>query len=71
MSHARDQAVSAMTWCVQKREDAEQLLDAYAHELAEQIRAEAATGELNAAEYGTHENVLAAADLIDPQRRET
>jgi hypothetical protein len=55
-----------MTWAIQRRADAEALLDAYAHELAEEIRAEAAAGALNAEEYGSHGNVLEAADLIDP-----
>jgi hypothetical protein len=46
-------------------------LDAYAHELAEKIRAEATKPEepLNASEYGSHDNVLAAADLIDPEKK--
>lgn len=34
---------------------------------AAKIRAHAATGDLNACEYGTNENVLEAADLIDPE----
>ena len=66
MGFARDQAISAMTWAIQTREDAEALLNAYAHELAEEIRAEAATGEFNADEYGSKDNVLEAADFIDP-----
>ena len=46
-------------------------LDAYAHELAETIRSEATRPEepLNASEYGSHDNVLAAADLIDPETK--
>lgn len=68
---ARSQAISAMTRCVQTREDAEALLDAYAHQLAQEIRERAATGEWNAAEYGTHQNVLEAADFIDPRDTHT
>lgn len=39
---------------------------AHARGLADKIRAAAATGDLNAEEYGSHQNVLDAADLIDP-----
>lgn len=59
--------MNALARAVGSRSQAKAILDAYAHELAERIRAEAATGDLNAGEYGTHENVLDAADLIDPR----
>ena len=39
MGHARDQAISAMTRCIQTREDAEKLLDAYGREVVEAQRA--------------------------------
>ncbi|PRX95593.1 hypothetical protein [Allonocardiopsis opalescens] len=46
---------------------AEDVRRAIAHDLADRIRAAAAAGDLNAPEYGSHENVLEAADLIDPE----
>lgn len=43
--------------------------DAVLRSAAAKIRAEAKTGDLNAHEYGTHANVLDAADLIDPDEQ--
>ncbi len=50
-----------------RRSFAQSILDKHAHELAEQIRAWARDGSAGAPEYGSAENVLEAADLIDPK----
>lgn len=39
MRRARDQAVSAMTWCIQTREDAEAILNDFAREVIEAEKA--------------------------------
>lgn len=46
----------------------EALVDAFAHELADSIRAWAEE-DGGAPEYGSIENVLEAADLIDPEKQ--
>lgn len=54
-------------------ERADELIDAFAHELAEQQRRWAVDddiGDSRAPEYGSYENVLNAADLIDPHKPE-
>jgi hypothetical protein len=43
----------------------DEILNEHAHELAEKIRVEAP--DMGAEEYGSHQNVLEAADLIDPE----
>lgn len=52
-------------WDNYTRAEKDAFIDAFAHELAERIRAWA-PDDGHAPEYGSTENVLEAADLIDP-----
>lgn len=65
---ARDEVVNGLSEhaCCFSEEDAKRMVDALAHELAEEIRTWVREGGAGAPEYGSSENVSEAADLIDP-----
>lgn len=69
MSDARETLKELLVYGVHSEREAEEAINAFAHELAEQIREKATGrwGDFNADEYGTHQNVLDAADFIDPE----